>query len=161
MTTIIVAYSKNKIIGNKGSIPWHYSKDLKFFKLITMNNVVIMGRKTWDSIPNAPLKNRINIIVSKSSEVYNCQNKLKDVFYEYDLNSAIEFANAAFPEKKVFIIGGGEIYKQAIEGHYANRIIATEVKSMFEGDTYFPDFHSKSKIYLKHSDEFDIVEYKL
>lgn len=130
MITLIVAKSENNIIGDKGRIPWYIPKDLKRFKELTTNNVVIMGRKTFESLPEEyrPLPNRINIILSKDKSF-----KTNCCMVFNDLKKAIRKAGS---DKEIFIIGGGEIYKESLK--YADKIYMTEVDGEFEGDTYFP-----------------------
>ena len=114
MVSLIVAKSKNNVIGNKGRIPWYIPNDLKRFKELTTNNVVIMGRKTFESLPKEyrPLPNRVNIILSNDKS-YNknccivCDN----------LKTAIKKAGN---NKEIFIIGGGEVYKEGLK--YADRV---------------------------------------
>jgi dihydrofolate reductase len=137
MISLIVAKSKNNIIGNKGKIPWHIPNDLKRFKNLTTDNVVIMGRKTYESLPEEykPLPNRMNIIISrdKSYSVNNCL-----VF-----NKIEKALRKAGTDKEIFIIGGGEIYKEGIK--YADKIYVTEVDGDFTGDTYFPELTEQWK----------------
>jgi dihydrofolate reductase len=130
MVSIIVAKSKNNIIGDKGKIPWNISNDLKRFKELTTNNIVIMGRKTYESLPKEykPLPHRMNIIISRDKN-YKANNCL--VFD--NLKKAIRKSGT---NKEIFIIGGGEIYKEGFK--YADKIYLTEVDGEFEGDTYFP-----------------------
>ena len=130
MISLIVAKSKNNVIGNKGRIPWYIPNDLKRFKKLTTDKVVIMGRKTFDSLPEEykPLPNRINIILSKDESYQpSCCMVLND------LKKALRKAGS---DKEVFIIGGGEIYKEGLK--YADKVYVTEVDGEFEGDTYFP-----------------------
>lgn len=137
MISLIVAKSKNNIIGNKGKIPWHIPNDLKRFKNLTTDNVVIMGRKTYESLPEEykPLPNRINIIISKDKS-YSVKNCL--VF-----NKIEKALRKAGTDKEIFIIGGGEIYKEGIK--YADKIYVTEVDGDFTGDTYFPELTEQWK----------------
>ena len=130
MVNLIVAKSENNVIGNKGRIPWYIPNDLKRFKEITTNNVVIMGRKTFESLPEEyrPLPNRINIILSKDKSF-----KTNCCMVFNDLKKAIRKAGS---DKEIFIIGGGEIYKESLK--YADKVYMTEVNGEFEGDTYFP-----------------------
>ncbi|MCB9202677.1 MAG: dihydrofolate reductase [Flavobacteriales bacterium] len=128
MITIIVAYSENRIIGSNNSLLWKISDDLKRFKKLTLNHPIIMGRKTFDSLPN-PLPKRQNIVISRNPE------KLPEQVYGVDsLEKAIEKAKEF--DSDVFIIGGGEIYKQALP--YADVLEVTLVHTEIEGDTSFP-----------------------
>jgi len=126
MIKIIVAMSKNRVIGNNNELIWKLSSDLKRFKDLTTNNPVVMGRKTYESI-GRPLPNRRNIIITRNLE------------YEVDgceIVSSLEEA-LLLTNNDCFIIGGGEIYNQSIE--LADRIYLTLVHKEFEGDTTFPE----------------------
>ena len=137
MVSLIVAKSKNNVIGNKGKIPWHIPNDLMRFKGLTYNNVVIMGRKTFESLPEdyKPLPNRVNIILSKDKSY-----KPKCCMVFDSLKKALRKAGS---DKEIFIIGGGEIYKEGLK--YADKVYMTEVDGEFKGDTYFPKLNSHWK----------------
>jgi len=152
VTNIIVAYSKNRIIGNIGKIPWKIKEDVEFFKNQTMGHPVIMGRKTWDSISDKfrPLKGRLNIVVTHFQiDIVSC--------FSY-LDHAIKYAQNY--DKDIYIIGGASIYKQSLDMGIVDRIIASEIKIDYEGDSHFPklDNQWKSKL-VKSYEEFDVVEY--
>ena len=106
---VIVAMTESRVIGKDGTLPWHLSEDLKLFKAHTTGNIVIMGRKTFDSI-GRPLPNRRNMVVSKSIKD---ADKVAGVEYFPDLDHAIEAAQEG--EGRIFIIGGASIYHQMIE----------------------------------------------
>lgn len=129
--TIIVAYSDNRVIGNKNTIPWKISSDLKLFKEYTKNNIVIMGRKTWDSLPKKPLPNRENIVITRSNIMDN------GVLIARSLSEAISLCSSS---KKIFVIGGSSIYEQFLP--IASRILATEIHSSLKGDSFFPKIQS-------------------
>lgn len=124
---IIVAAAKNGVIGNKQMLPWSLPQDLKRFKELTQLGTVIMGRKTWESLPFRPLKNRENIIVSRSPEYYAPGAKVC-----VSLQDAIVSAST----DAVWIIGGAEIYAQAVK--LAARLYITEINAYPEGDAFFP-----------------------
>ena len=126
MIKIIVATSKNKVIGNNNELIWKLSSDLKRFKELTTGHPVVMGRKTYESI-GKPLPNRRNIIITRNLEyeVNGCE-------VVYSLEEALLLTN-----NDCFIIGGGEIYKQSLE--VADKIYLTLVHKDFEGDTTFPE----------------------
>jgi dihydrofolate reductase len=151
---IIAAISKNGIIGKEGKIPWHSKEEFKHFKNITMNYPIIMGRKTFESI-GKPLPGRLNIVISRR----------KDLKYSFDnikifsgLSEAYNFCNSEKYEK-IFIIGGGEIYKQAI--NEVDNMIITVMNLNVEGDTYFPEIDKKIwKIdSVEYFDEFEVHWY--
>ncbi|UKJ06411.1 dihydrofolate reductase [Solitalea lacus] len=127
--SIVVAKAENNVIGKNNTLIWHLPADLKYFKLLTTGNTIIMGRKTYDSI-GKPLPNRRNIVISRNTElnIPGC-----DV-----VNSLEEALKITSNENEVFVIGGAEIYKQALT--LANTLYVTEVKAGFEGDAFFPDF---------------------
>ena len=165
MITIVVAYSAgNRVIGRDGKLPWHIPEDLANFKEMTLNQVVIMGRKTWQSLPEKykPLPNRINIIVTK----FPSENT-KDVFYEASVEDGIDLAKRLYADKEIFLIGGAQLYKYAIDHNLADRIIASEIHEEYEGDTFFPELPNqgmelvKSHALIKKFRDFDLVEYVL
>jgi len=132
--TIVVAVSENGIIGRDGDMPWRLSTDLKRFKALTLGKPVVMGRKTYDSI-GKPLPGRPNIAISRqSAAVAN-----PDVHMARSLTEAISLAEDLAKqngESEICIIGGGQIYEQAID--LADRLCVTHVETAVEGDTSFP-----------------------
>ena len=126
MISIIVATSKNRVIGNNNSLIWKLPADLKRFKQMTTDNTIVMGRKTYESI-GKPLPNRRNIIITRDTNylVDNCE-------IVNSLEEALMLCN-----NDCFIIGGGEIYKQSM--NVADKIYLTLIHEYFEGDTYFPE----------------------
>lgn len=137
MISLIVAASINNAIGKENQLLWHLPNDLKFFKNTTWGGVVIMGRKTFESV-NKPLPGRTNIVITKQPD-WNAEN----VEVANSLDDALEKATA-LNFKEIFIIGGGEIYKQSIE--IANRIYLTKVHTEIDGDTFFPDLNNDWKM---------------
>ena len=134
MLSIIVAKSKNNVIGNNNKLPWNISEDMKRFKELTTGNVVIMGRKTYESLPEQfrPLPNRLNIVITRNPDF-----RSEGVLFFDDLQKAILKTEK---NKEIFIIGYGEIYKEGMK--FADRLYITEVDGEFEGDTYFPEISS-------------------
>jgi len=134
--SIIVAVAHNGAIGRNGDLLFHISDDLRRFKTITMGHPIIMGRKTFESFPKGALPGRRNIVVTRQSN-YSAPN----VETAGNLNEAIAMAEDA---NEVFIIGGGEIYRQSID--LASRLYLTEIDATIaDADTFFPtipaDFH--------------------
>ena len=126
--TIIAAVSINNVIGNKNKLIWKLSNDLKRFKNLTTNHSVIMGRKTFESLPN-PLPDRNNIVITRDTN-YSKPN--------IQVCSSIEDAiNLTKTDTQPFIIGGGEIYTQTI--NIVDKIELTRVHEEFDGDSYFPE----------------------
>lgn len=147
--SIIAAVSDNFVIGNGLKIPWHIPEDFKLFKERTLNNVIIMGKNTWDSLPIKPLPNRINIVLSKEKiEITRC-------FVVTNLDEA--FNEASKYNKEIFVIGGASIYAQTIER--AKYLYISHVKGNFEGDIFFPKF-DKSKYKVVEEKEFDKFTFK-
>jgi dihydrofolate reductase len=130
----IVAMAKNRVIGKDNQMPWHLPEDLKRFRKITSNSIVIMGRKTFESI-GKPLPKRLNVIITRNPE-YKAQGC--EVFTS--VAEALEFCNGQKDKwgEEVFIIGGAEIYRQTISR--TDRIYLTLIDKEFEGDTFFPEY---------------------
>lgn len=128
--SIIVATSKNNVIGKEGGIPWHLSSDLKRFKALTTGHPIVMGRRTFESI-GRPLPGRRNIVISNSvNAIEGC-----DVIKSVD-----DLLNDKSLDGMIFIIGGGEIYKQFLP--YAKKVYLTEVETeIADGDTFFPELN--------------------
>ena len=129
MINLIVAKASNNVIGAKNDLIWHLPNDLKHFKNLTSGHPIIMGRKTFESL-GRPLPNRTNIVVTRDKD-WQAENIEK----EFSLEKAIESAKKINDD--IYIIGGGNIYKQAME--FADVLYITEVHHEFEGDTYFPE----------------------
>ena len=133
--SLVVAASENNAIGKNNQLLWHLPNDLKFFKNTTWGMVVIMGRKTYESV-NKPLPGRINIVITRLAGW-----KADGVITAVDLNDSIQKAEATNC-KEIFVIGGGEIYKQSIL--VADKIYITRVHATLEGDTFFPVIDEKN-----------------
>jgi len=157
--TIIVAAAENDAIGKGNQLIWHLSDDLKRFKNLTNGHHIIMGRKTFESFPK-PLPNRTHVVISR-------QKNYKVPSGVILANSLEDALNAAKNDSQPFVIGGGEIYKQAM--HIADKIELTRVHENFEADTFFPKidtsvwketantFHKKDK---NHEYEFSFLTYE-
>ena len=128
LITLIAAVSENNVIGKDNKLIWYLSDDLKHFKELTKGHAVIMGRKTFESMPKA-LPNRTNIVITRKTDYV-----ANDAIVVNSLNQALE---KAVDDKQPFIIGGGEIYSLAIK--IADRIELTRVHTDLEGDAYFPE----------------------
>ncbi|MEM9668458.1 MAG: dihydrofolate reductase [Pseudomonadota bacterium] len=134
---IIVAKARNGVIGNSGALPWRLSGDLKFFKQATMGKPVIMGRKTWESLPVQPLPDRNNIVISRD---WNYAAKGARVYSSLGVaaTAARSLAKRSNVDE-VFVIGGASIYEKALP--ICDRLYLTEVDAEPEGDVKFPDIH--------------------
>lgn len=128
MISIIVAVARGGVIGGQNKLLWHISEDLKRFKALTSGHPVVMGRKTWESL-GRPLPNRTNVVITRDRD------------YKADGATVVDSlgeALAMFPAgDEVFVIGGGEIYCQAME--LADRLYITYVDADYSGDTFFPE----------------------
>jgi dihydrofolate reductase len=127
--TLVAAMGANRVIGRDGDMPWHFSEDLKHFKRTTIGGVMIMGRKTFDSI-GRPLPGRRSIVVTRSSDWSH-----DGVEVAHSLDEALTLAGSG---ARVFVVGGGEIYAQALP--LATRLVLTEIDDAPDGDTFFPDW---------------------
>lgn len=148
MISHIVAASENNIIGIKNGLPWRLPNDFKYFKNKTWGMPVIMGRNTYESMKK-DLPGRINIVLTKKKD-WNPKN----VFVTHEIEEAIKKANES-DAKEIFIIGGGEIFKQTMEK--VNRIYLTRVHTKVEGDTSYPEL-DKSKWKLVKEQSFPADE---
>jgi len=148
MISHIVAASENNIIGVKNGLPWRLSNDFKYFKNKTWGMPVIMGRNTYESLKK-DLPGRINIVLTKKKD-WNPKN----VFVTHEIEEAIKKA-AESDAKEIFIIGGGDVFKQTMEK--VNRIYMTRVHTKLQGDTTYPEF-DKSKWKLVKEQSFPADE---
>lgn len=129
---IISAVAKNGVIGrSNGEMPWHNKEEFQHFKYTTFGFPVIMGRKTFNAL-GKPLKGRLNIVVTRNKDL---QFQFDDVKKFLSLNEAVDYCKT-LDYKKIFIIGGGEIYKQGI--NIADEMIISIMDMEAEGDVYFP-----------------------
>ena len=128
---LIVAVSKNGVIGAAGGLPWHIPEDLKHFKRHTMGHAILMGRRTYDSI-GRPLPGRRNIVVTRQVNL-----SIEGCEVVHSLEDAIALARTGGDDEPR-IIGGASLYAEALP--LATRLILTEVHQVIEGDTHFPDF---------------------
>ena len=137
--TLIAAASENNVVGKDNKLIWHISDDLKRFKKLTLGHSIIMGRKTFESLPKA-LPNRKNIVLTR-----NKNYKAKNAMVAHDLKKAIEFTGE---DSNPYIIGGGEIYNLFLP--IAKRIELTRVHEIFVGDAFFPEINlNKWKLFYK------------
>ncbi|MDX5345802.1 MAG: dihydrofolate reductase [Hymenobacteraceae bacterium] len=131
MIAIVVATAENNAIGKNNELLWHLPADLKHFKQLTTGHPIIMGRKTFESI-GKPLPNRTSIIVTRQADY-----KQENCVVVQDVKSALEKAQEL--DEQVFIIGGGEIYKEMLP--FTDTIYLTKVHDTFDADTFFPELN--------------------
>lgn len=131
---LIAAIDLNRCIGKNGELLFHIKKDLNHFKELTLNKVVVMGRKTWESLPNAPLLNRINVVITKNP---NFIPKDKKVLVFYSPEEAERFLLKVFRSEDIFIIGGESIYKYFMDK--CDKFYITQIYDRVEdGDRFLP-----------------------
>jgi dihydrofolate reductase len=147
--SIIVILSTNNVIGRDNKLPWHMPADLKRFKNLTMGHHILMGRRTFDEIKK-PLPGRVNVVITRDHHF-----AAEGVAISRSVDEAISKAEAA-GDKEIFLIGGGEIFKQVI--HRANRMYVTRIHADIEGDTYFPDFDDVNEWQLVDAEHFEADE---
>lgn len=151
--TLIAAMARNRAIGMKGAMPWHLPAELKHFKEATMGKPIVMGRKTWQSIGRA-LPGRQNIVVTRnlSFDAPGCE-----------LAGSLEEAVRISRGEEIMIIGGGELYRQALA--IAERMILTEVDCEPEADTWFPEWDSagwaQAGVRLEQADDQNPCAYRV
>jgi len=153
---IIVAVARNGVIGRAtGEMPWHVSEDFKHFKKKTMGFPIIMGRKSFESL-GKPLKGRENIVITHNK---NLNSEFDNVKFFYSFDDAINYCKSQVNEK-VFITGGGEIYRQSIS--IADEMIISYMKFDAVGDVTFPKINDSDWQVISKEDheEFEIVTYR-
>lgn len=128
---IIAAHDPNLVIGKNGSLPWHYKEDLKFFKQTTIGHTLLMGRVVFEELNEKPLPGRKAIVLSKSKS------------YEHvpTFDTIAKALHYLKDEEIVFVIGGGEIYRQTLG--LADELIITEIHQTHKGDTFFPEYRDQ------------------
>lgn len=157
----IAAMAANRVIGVGGDLPWKIPEDFKFFKTKTTGHIMLMGRKTFESL-GGPLPNRLHVVITRQADY---EPEGAHVFGA--IGDALDFCQAqsdsgAWPEE-VFIIGGGEIYQQLLSA--TDRIYLTEIQKDIDGDTTFPEFsedefEETARSHRDHPIPFDFVTYE-
>lgn len=154
MISLVVAVSDGGVIGKGGTLPWHIPEDLKHFKEKTLGKVVVMGRKTWESIPESfrPLPGRDNVVVSRNAD-YSVPNSVK-------VYTSLDAAITAYKHRAIAIIGGGQIYALGLS--YADVLEVTHVHQRVNGDVFFSEIDKH--VWKKQSEDkregFTFVTYK-
>ena len=148
--TIIAAMDQNRGLGKDNSIPWRLKEDMVWFKAHTSTvftegaqNMCIMGRKTWESLPESfrPLPNRLNVVVSRNAD-YELP---EGVLLAASLEEALSLAdNADLHIEHTFVIGGGQLYQEAIQHDRLERLILTTIWETFDCDCFFPEFNNEA-----------------
>jgi dihydrofolate reductase len=141
----IAAMSENRVIGNSGDIPWHLPKDFKWFKKTTMGAILVMGRKTYQSI-GRPLPGRDTYVLSRQPREIPGVHSFTD----------LEALDHLKTDQTIWIAGGGEVYKQML--HKCSELYLTRVHRTVEGDAFFPEFEDRFKLdsIIEKDDDFTI-----
>ena len=146
---IVVAMDAQRGIGNAGKLPWHLPGDLKFFRDLTTKttaagkeNAVIMGRVTWDSIPSRfrPLPGRVNLVLSRTKDIKFSVDALHAVSFDEAL-SALDKAPLKNKIERIFVIGGAQIYQEAVRRPECKVLHVTQLLESFDCDAFFPPYH--------------------
>ncbi len=151
---LIAAVAENNCIGKDGKLPWHIPEDLAHFKSLTAGKIVLMGRKTWESLPEKfrPLPNRLNLVITRQTDFL--------VPAGVEKYSDIATALATHKNEDVMIIGGAEIYRATID--LADTLYITHVPKTVDGDAFFPAINESiwKKTNIESHGAFDFVTYQ-
>lgn len=156
---IIACVNNTMSLGLNGDLLYHIKEDLRNFKRMTIGNVIVMGRKTFESLPNQkPLSDRINVILTKNKE-YNVEG----AYVVHDIDELIELwsTNSDFVGKEVFVIGGASIYEEFLSNKMVDTIYLTEVIDDKKGDVFFPNFskYGTWNLFYKSETQFNQPPY--
>lgn len=152
MITIIAALAHDGVIGRGNDLPWNLPDDLKHFKEVTLGHPIIMGRRTYESLPRRPLPKRTNIVVSSN---YESEGSIICASVKEALDKAREI------DDEVFVIGGRGIFEDALS--FADRLLLTHVHGDYEGDVFFPQYDESlwaAQETILATSEFTIVDYR-
>ena len=150
--TLLAAVGRNGVIGRDGGLPWKLPGDLQHVKRTTLGHVVVMGRRTYDSI-GRPLPGRTTIVLTRDPDW-----SVAGATVCHDIDSALRAAASVDPE--VYVLGGAEVYRLAMP--YADALLISEVRQAPDGDTYFPDIEPGqwTETEREAADGFDVVTYR-
>lgn len=162
--SIIVACDPKGVIGKNGILPWRVPEDLKLFRQRTLNHVIIMGRKTWESLPKKPLDGRPNVVISRT--IWDMvKDPVEGPHWHGSLERALSAINnnwtgelAEYKHKDIFIIGGAQLYEEALKRNLVQRIIMSQLYENYDGDVLFPRLDSSWYIYsCEKYEKFKVV----
>ncbi len=152
MVTAVVACDEGDVMGHQGGIPWHIPEDFKHFQRTTLGHPVVMGHATWRSLPRRPLKGRRNIVLSRTVTGLDGA----EVF------GTLDAALSALGDQNVFLIGGGQVYREALARRLVDRVVLSRVKGTHPGDTLFPmseaDYLSDRRLVAEY-ERFQVWEF--
>jgi dihydrofolate reductase len=151
----IVAVAENNVIGNESDLPWDIPEDLQFFKDKTKGHCLIMGRKTFESVGH-PLPNRLNVVITRQKDY---KPSAPNVIIKPNLEEAIAFAKTQTAKygDEIFIIGGGQIYKESLD--LVDIIYLTRIHEIFDGDTEYPVLDPKKFELIESRDREDPIPF--
>lgn len=137
MVKLIVAKGSNDVIGKNNDLIWHLPADMKFFTQSTKGNIVVMGRRNWDSIPlkYRPLSERVNVVITRNKDFNH-----PDCLVFNSLKDAIETLKST-STADIYIIGGGQIYAESLKNNLVDEMLVTFIDAEFDGDTWFPEIN--------------------
>ena len=163
---LILACDRRGLIGNNGKIPWHFPEDFKHFKESTNGQVVAMGRKTWESLPRKPLLNRDNFILSRNMRLDEFAYIMPSVSLFLSLEEAyVHWMESYSRDKHFFVIGGAQIYHEALAKLPVTEVLLTLVNGEYEGDTFFDIEYLKDEVWdvntIKKTNDFEIQRWRL
>lgn len=152
---LIAAHDPDLVIGKGGALPWHFREDMLYFKSTTMGHPVLMGRGVFDEIGRKPLPGRRNLVLTRKGV-----HDVKGVEVCRSIEEAFERLGS---EPKVFVIGGGEVYRQTIDR--ADQLYITEIHRRYGGDTFFPEYRDRigtewKEAWRESRSELDFVRYE-
>lgn len=151
--SLIAAIAENNCIGKSGGLPWYLPEDLAHFKKLTSGKTVLMGRKTWESLPEKfrPLPKRTNIVITRQTDYV--------VPPDVEIYSTIDEAIARHQNEEIMVIGGAEIYKQTIDK--ADTLYITHIHKIIDGDAFFPEIDKNvwREVEREDHEEFGFVTY--
>ncbi len=148
---LVAAHDPNLVIGKDGGLPWRYPEDLKHFKETTQGKVVVMGRGVFEELNEMPLPKRENIVLSRTKTYDNVKTF-----------TSLEEALESLSEDDIYIIGGGVLYRETLP--IADKLIITEIKNEYDGDTFFPEYRNMigtmwKEVSRKETDNLTFLEY--
>lgn len=163
MIKIIVAYDENFLIGKGDKLPWQIKEDMDWFRQTTTGHTVIMGRRTWESIPEKfrPLPKRLNCVLTRREVEIPLFYDPTEPTWCNSIEAGIKASERHLEEANIYIIGGAEVYRQALEEDIVDEILASEIKGVYEGDVHFPNIREIgwTGTVVKEFDDFTVVKY--
>lgn len=158
--TAILAVDEGGCIGTETGLPWKIKEEMAFFRSATMGHPVVMGRKTWDSLPDKyrPLPGRFNVVLSRADEI----DLPPGCYHAQSLSEAMLWADYHHPGNELFVCGGVQIYAEAVQTIRDIRLLVSEIKGVYAGAHFVPkiDCREWEKTVLFPHERFDVVEYR-